>query len=246
MATKVTVKATLKRHADPAKVSAHERFFRTGKGEYGEGDRFIVVSVPNQRTIAKQFKDLSLGEIAKLLDDKIHECRLTALLILCEQFPRADTDGRQKIADLYIEKMDRVNNWDLVDTSAYKILGAYLEDKGRSLLDELAESDDLWRQRIAIVATYHFIKQGDFTDTLRLCELLLDDSHDLIHKATGWMLREVGKRDVTALRNFLDEHAPRMPRTMLRYAIEKLPELERKRFMAVKRDAEPQKTQKTQ
>jgi 3-methyladenine DNA glycosylase AlkD len=231
MATQVTVKAALKRHANPAKVSAHERFFRTGKGEYGEGDRFIAVSVPNQRTIAKQFKDLSLGEIAKLLDDKIHECRLTALLILCEQFPRADTDGRQKIADLYIEKMDRVNNWDLVDTSAYKLLGAHLEDKDRSLLDELADSDDLWRQRIAIVATYHFIKQGDFLDTLRIARTLVHHEHDLIHKAVGWMLREVGNRDQAALERFLKGRYHKMPRTMLRYAIERLPEALRKRYL---------------
>ena len=231
MSTRTEVKAALKQLVNSEKASFYPRFFRTGKGEYGEGDRFLGVTVPNQRKVAKRFRDLSLRQVGLLLDDKIHECRLTALLILTEQFQRVDDGERQKIVDLYFDRMERVNNWDLVDASAYKILGAFLEDRKRGVLDELVASGDLWRQRIAMVATYHFIKQEDFKDALRIARKLLQHEHDLIHKAVGWMLREIGKRDKRTLEKFLQRHYRAMPRTMLRYAIEKFPERQRQQYL---------------
>ena len=187
--------------------------------------------MPAQRTIAKQFRDLPLGEVGKLLDDAVHECRLTGLFILVDQFRRANETQRDTIADFYLGKMDRVNNWDLVDSSADKILGAYLDDKDRSVLDELAATEHLWRQRIAIIATHHFIKQRDFKDTLRISKTLLHHEHDLIHKAVGWMLREVGNRDQPTLERFLHTRYKKMPRTMLRYAIERFPEELRQAYL---------------
>ena len=231
MSTKAKVESALRAVANPAKAPLQERFFKTGKGEYGEGDKFICVTVPAQRKIAKQFRDLPLGEVGKLLDESIHECRLTGLLILVDQFRRADETRRSSIVELYFEKMDRVNNWDLVDSSADKILGAHLEDKDRALLDELAATGHLWRQRIAIIATFHFIRQGDFRDTLRIAKKLLNHEHDLIHKAVGWMLREVGNRDQTQLERFLRTRYKKMPRTMLRYAIERFPEELRQAYL---------------
>lgn len=231
MSTKAKVTSALREVANPAKVPLQQRFFRTGRGEYGEGDKFICITVPAQRKIAKQFRDLPLGEVAKLLDDAVHECRLTGLFILIDQFRRADKAEQKTIAELYLEKADRVNNWDLVDSSADKILGAYLDDKDRSVLDELAATDHLWRQRIAIIATHHFIKQRDFKDTLRISKTLLHHEHDLIHKAVGWMLREVGNRDQQTLERFLQRRYKKMPRTMLRYAIERFPEELRQAYL---------------
>ena len=231
MATKASVKAALKQYVDPEKAAFYPRFFKTGKGEYGEGDCFLGVTVPNQRKVAKQFKALSSDEVCKLLDDKHHECRLTALLILVEQFRRADKKERKRIFDLYFMKVDRINNWDLVDASAHKIVGPHLEDKSRSFLHNLAKTDHLWKQRIAMIATYHFIQQDDFQDTVKLSRYFLTHEHDLIHKASGWMLREVGKRDKSVLKAFLDRHHKRMPRTMLRYAIERLPDQRRKAYL---------------
>ena len=231
MRTKVGVKAALKTLADPERAAFSPRFFKAGKGEYAEGDRFFGVTVPNQRKLARQFRDLPLHEVGKLLDDPIHECRLTGLLILTEQFRRADEAERQGIVDLYFEKMHRVNNWDLVDSSADKLLGAHLADKDRSALDELARSGDLWRQRIAMIATFHFIKQDEFVDALRIARSLLKHDHDLIQKAVGWMLREIGKRDKAVLEGFLAGRYRRMPRTMLRYAIERFPEAQRQRYL---------------
>jgi 3-methyladenine DNA glycosylase AlkD len=214
------------------------RYFKTGEGEYGEGDIFIGVTVPMQRKIAKRFSDLPLVEIERLLKSKIHEHRLTALLILVIQFEKVDekkTDDkkRKNIFDFYLKNMRYVNNWDLVDLSSHKIVGAYLFTLSRQILHELAESEDLWRRRIAIVSTYHFIYRRDFTDTLSIAEKLLGDEHDLIHKAVGWMLREVGKRDEKILRKFLDKHIKKMPRTTLRYAIEKFPESDRKKYLVL-------------
>jgi 3-methyladenine DNA glycosylase AlkD len=231
MSSKARVKAALREVADPERAAGAARFFKTGKGEYGAGDKFIGVTVPQMRSVAQQFETLPLGEVGKLLDDSCHECRATALLILVEQFRRAEMARRQAIIDLYFAKLERVNNWDLVDGSAPLLLGAFLEDKPRGVLDELAASDHLWRQRIAIVATQHFIKRGDFRDTLRIAEALLNHEHDLIHKAVGWMLREVGKRDKRQLVAFLASRYQQMPRTMLRYAIERFPEPERKRYL---------------
>lgn len=230
--TKAKVVAALKSEADPEKAEFLPRFFKTGKGEYGEGDRFLGVTVPKQRRIARQFRKLPEKETAKLLADPRHECRLTALLILVDQYQRGDEDSRERIAQFYLDHLDRVNNWDLVDSSAHKILGPHLENGDRGLLDELAASDHLWKQRVAIIATFHFINQDDFQDAKRIARTLLDHEHDLIHKAVGWMLREMGKRDRQELEAFLKSRYKKMPRTMLRYAIEKLPETQRKRYLA--------------
>lgn len=209
----------LDRLADPKKAKIFQRFFKTGEGEYGEGDIFIGVTVPQIRTVAKKHKDLSLMEVKSLISNSIHEYRLTALIILT--YKRL-TKG---VVNFYLKHTEYINNWDLVDVSAYKIIGSYLIDKkDRTILYQLAKSKNLWEQRIAIVATFAFIRKNDFKDCLDISELLLDHKHDLIHKAVGWMLREVGKRDEMILRLFLKKHQKNMPRTMLRYAIEQLPD----------------------
>jgi len=234
MTTKARVVAELKQRADAEKAAFYPSFFKTGKGEYGEGDVFLGVTVPHQRRVARAFRDLPQREIAKLLSDRRHECRLTGLLILVEQYERGDEQARAKAAQFYLDKLDRVNNWDLVDLTAHKILGPHLEDTDRSLLDELAASDHLWRQRVAIIATFHYIRQDDFRDTKRIARALINHPHDLIHKAVGWMLREMGKRDRAELERFLKPRYKKMPRTMLRYAIERLPEGLRKKYLAGK------------
>ncbi|MEX0649494.1 MAG: DNA alkylation repair protein [Candidatus Andersenbacteria bacterium] len=221
----------LKAHANPKKAEFVARYFKSGPGEYGEGDVFIGVPVPQMRSVAKQFKELSQTHILKLLHSPIHEHRYTALIILDLQFSKADEKERKRIVDLYLGNLDYVNNWDLVDTSAYPILGAYLMSRSRSVLYKLARSKDLWRQRVAIIATYAFIRQNDFSDTLKLAETLLSHEHDLIHKAVGWMLREVANRDRAVAEVFLKRHCKSMPRTMLRYAIEKFPESRRRAYL---------------
>ena len=228
---KAKVVAALKAEADPEKAAFYPSFFKTGKGEYGEGDRFIGVTVPKQRRIAKQFRELSRGEVKKLLYDRRHECRQTALLILVEQYERGDEQTRREIAEFYLENLDQVNNWDLVDCSAHKILGPHLQQGNRKLLDELVATEHLWRQRVAIIATLHFIKQEEFRDTKRIAKALLDHEHDLVHKAVGWMLREMGNRDRSELEKFLRPRYKKMPRTMLRYSIEKLPQTLRKKYL---------------
>lgn len=230
--TKAKVLSALQAEADPEKAAFYPSFFKTGKGEYGEGDKFIGVTVPKQRRIAKKFRELSRGEIAKLLKDRRHECRLTALLILVEQYQRADAPTQSKIAEFYLQNLDYVNNWDLVDSSAHKILGPHLQGGNRQLLYKLVDSGHLWRQRVAIIATLHYIKQDDFRDTKKISLALLQHEHDLIHKAVGWMLREMGKRDRSELEKFLRPRYQKMPRTMLRYAIEKLPATLRKKYLA--------------
>lgn len=212
------------------------RFFKTAPGQYGAGDVFIGVTVPEQRKIARQFADLPLSDIKELLESKIHEHRFTALEILDMQFARASHDSsRHDIVKFYLKNLHRVNNWDLVDTSAPYILGAWLVDKNakhRKVLYKLVRSKNIWERRVAIVSTWMLIRNGQYTDTLAIAEILLRDSHDLIHKATGWMLREVGKRDEATLIKFLDKHASEMPRTALRYAIEKFPTSVRRKFLA--------------
>lgn len=225
------VKKALLRFASPERQAFLPKFFKTGKGEYAEGDRFIGVTVPECRSIAKVHADLSFDALAALLDDPYHEVRLVALLVLTAQFEQADAKGKKKIVDFYLSHLHGVNNWDLVDLSAYNILGNWLIDRERSILHKLAKSKNLWEQRIAIVSTYAFIRQDDFGDVLSLSEQLLSHRHDLIHKAVGWMLREVGKRDADLLRAFLHKHAAKMPRTALRYAIERFPEAERKGWL---------------
>jgi len=217
--------------ADPERAAHSQRFFRTEPGGYGEGDRFLGIPVPEQRRVARRHRAASLADCERLLESPIHEHRFVALVILVERFRRADADEREAIADLYLARRERVNNWDLVDASAEHLL-AERARKRPGLLDELAASPSVWDRRIAIMTTFAYIKCGEAEPTLRLAETLLHDEHDLIHKAVGWMLREVGKRvDAGLLRSFLDRHAAEMPRTMLRYAIERLPAEERRRYM---------------
>jgi 3-methyladenine DNA glycosylase AlkD len=229
------VKNELQKYADTNKAATHSRFFKTGKGEYGEGDVFIGVTNPNMRKVGKQlFKEIEFAELQKLIQDKIHEYRLTALIMLVYKFQKSKSkEERKKIYDFYLKNLKYVNNWDLVDLSAHYIVGAYLfeYDGDRKVLYQLAMKNELWKQRVAIMSTFYFIKQGDFDDTLKIAEILLNHEHDLIHKAVGWMLREIGKRDVSVEKKFLHKFYKQMPRTMLRYAIEKFPEEERQRYL---------------
>ena len=211
------------------------RFFKTGPGDYGEGDRFLGVVVPHIRKIVKRHRDASEKEVLKLLHSKYHEERLTALLILVEQFKRGDESRKKAIYDLYLGNTSFINNWDLVDLTAQHIVGEYLFGKDISVLTRLAHSKNLWERRIAMLSTYYFIRHSDSEATLRIAGLLLRDSHDLIHKAVGWMLREVGKRcSMESECRFLDAYAGVMPRTMLRYAVERFPKDLRSRYMSAK------------
>lgn len=234
------VKAALAQIATPERAKASAWYFKTGKGQYGEGDQFIGVSVPQQRKVARQFETVPLVAIETLLASPIHEHRLTAALILVRQYERAkhDPDRQAEIAAFYVDHLKGINNWDIVDSSAPQILGAHLLPKKnrRTVLRRYAKSEILWERRVAILATASFIRAGQFADTLELAEQFLHDKEDLIQKATGWMLREVGKKDERVLRDFLDSHAQRMPRTMLRYAIEKLPVAERQQYLATSKN----------
>jgi len=216
-------------NADHAKIM--QRFFKTGKGEYGEGDVFVGIKVPVQRQIAKQFRDLRLNEIQQLLNSNIHEERLISLFILVDQYQKSDEIRKEKIYSFYMKNSKRINNWDLVDLSAPKIVGDHLLNRDKKILFKFSRSSNLWERRIAILATYTFIKNGSFEPTLQISNILLNDNYDLIHKAVGWMLREVGKKDIKTLDNFLKERYKKMPRTMLRYAIEKFPEVKRKKYL---------------
>jgi 3-methyladenine DNA glycosylase AlkD len=225
------VERELKALANPVKKEFFPRFFKTGKGEYAEGDIFIGVTVPLVRTIVKKYKDLPLQEVEELLHNAIHECRLTALLILVTQFRKADEEAQKKIVNVYLKNTQYINNWDLVDASAAAILGAWLYGKDTSLLDKLAHAKSLWEQRIAIVSTLYFIRKKDLDPTLRIATILINHPHDLIHKATGWMLRCVGDVDRRTEEVFLKKYYKTMPRTMLRYAIEKFEEPKRKKYL---------------
>lgn len=219
------LRAALRQRANPEKAAFFPRFFKAGPGEYAEGDVFLGVTVPDQRMVARQFVDLPLAELETLLGSKWHEERLTALIIMVMQFKRSDQAGKEAIYHSYLNHTDRVNNWDLVDTSARDIVGGYLYEHQELLpvLDHLAASELLWERRIAMIATQYFLMKGEPDVTMRIAVKLLDDEHDLMHKAVGWMLREMGKRvDQALLIQFLDEYAARMPRTALRYAIEHL------------------------
>lgn len=219
-----SAKQRLAEIACPDHVAVLARFFKTGPGEYGEGDVFIGIRVPAIRKVAKDFKTLPLADIESLLHSKIHEERLLALMIMSLQFEKSDAAARKRIFDLYLANTRWINNWDLVDLSSPRIVGGFLADRSRRPLHRLAKSSNLWERRISIVATHWFIRQGDFQDTLTIADVLLRDEHDLIHKAVGWMLREVGKRDETVLEEYLLDRYRAMPRTMLRYAIERFPE----------------------
>lgn len=225
------LKNTLQALAQPERAVFTARYFRTGPGEYGEGDVFLGIPVPQLRQVARKFPNLPPDDLHALLESPIHEHRLVALLVLVAIFKKAGIQARREWCEFYLAHLHRVNNWDLVDVSARDILGEFLLNLDRGLLDHLAATDHLWSQRAAIIATHAFIRRGQFSDTFRLAEGFLTHRHDLIHKATGWMLREVGGKNEEALREFLDEFAPRMPRTMLRYAIEKLPEAERRAYL---------------
>ncbi len=224
------IKKQILQLGNPETAARTARFFKTGKGEYGEGDRFVGATVPEIRSVANSYKNLPLNEIKKLLQDKIHDCRHCALMIMVHQFKNGNEIKRHEIYELYLANTAHINNWDLVDVSAKNIVGTWLIDKKRDILYELAQKE-LWEQRIAMVATHAFIKEADFEDTIRLCELFLTHPHDLMHKACGWMLREVGKQNEKTLTDFLETHASKMPRTMLRYSIEKLTPEQRHHYM---------------
>jgi 3-methyladenine DNA glycosylase AlkD len=224
------IKQDLAAQADQEKAAFLPKFFNAFPGGYGEGDQFLGVMVPKQRKIArKYYNSISLTEVEKLLHEPVHEYRFTAIITLVYKFEKATEEDKKAIVDFYLNNLTYVNNWDLVDTSADKILGAYLWDKDRSLLYQLAKTDHLWSQRIAIIATFFFIRNNDFSDTLEIARILLNHPHDLIHKAVGWMLREVGKRNFETEFEFLKAHYKQMPRIMLRYALERFePDLRQK------------------
>lgn len=208
-----------------------QRFFKTGKGEYGEGDKFLGIRVPVTRKIAKQFRDTPLLEIEKLLKSKFHEERLLAVIMMDNIAKKATEDELKSVYICYLKNTDHINNWDIVDSSAPRIVGKHLFQRDRKPLYKLAKSSSLWEQRISILATFYFIDHKDFKDALEIGKLMLNHEHDLIHKATGWMLREVGNRDRTVEETFLKQHYKTMPRTMLRYAIEKFPENKRQKYL---------------
>ena len=225
------LKEDLKKLATPQRAKVSASFFKTGKGQYGEGDIFIGVTVPDTRKIAKNYLQLELPQITILLESPVHEHRLIALLILVERFKKADDKIKTEIYKFYLKHTKYVNNWDLVDLSAHYIVGSYLFEKDKAMLYKLVKSNNLWERRIAIIATFAFIRKNKFQDTFKIAELLLQDKHDLMHKAVGWMLREVGKKDQRALETFLKQHYKIMPRTMLRYAVERFDEKKRKEYM---------------
>ncbi|HNY10026.1 MAG TPA: DNA alkylation repair protein [Candidatus Wallbacteria bacterium] len=227
-----TIKKELASYNDRKRAGELENFFKAFPGGYGEGDKFIGITVPNQRRTAKKFfSEINLSDAEKLLNEPFHEYRLTALFMMVYKFEKAGEKEKTAIANMYLKNTARVNNWDLVDSSAEKILGAYLLERPKKILYELVRSKDLWEQRIAMIASFNFIKNNQFSDALKLAEMLIDHEHDLIHKASGWMLREVGNRDFDAEYAFLKKHYAKMPRTMLRYAIEKFDEGLRQRFL---------------
>jgi len=227
------LKTELRSLANPEQAKKLQRFFKTGKGQYGEGDVFLGIKVPIQREIAKKYLDLNFQELQELLNSKIHEERLIALIILVNQFKKAKKDRleQRQIFSFYLKNTHRINNWDLVDLSAPGIVGEFLQKEDTGVLRQLANSGNIWERRIAVLSTFPFIKRRNFGESLAISEMLMKDEHDLIHKAVGWMLREIGKRNKNVLEFFLSQRHKEMPRTMLRYAIEKFPEDERKKWM---------------
>lgn len=228
----IDFKKELRRYKNPEKAKLSQRFFKTGKGEYAQGDIFLGLTVPQMRLIAKKYPDLSLAEIKKLIISKLHEERQAVLFILVDKFQKSDEKLKKEIFNLYCKFARYVNNWDLVDCSADKIVGAYLwQNPDPKFLFSLAESSNLWERRISIIATGYFIKKNSFENTLKIAEVLLKDKHDLIHKAVGWMLREIGKRNLKTEESFLKKYYKKMPRVMLRYAIEKFSAKKRKKYL---------------
>lgn len=229
------VRRDLAAAAEPARVADLERFFQVFPGGYGEGDELIGVRVPAQRKVAgRHWRALTPTDAGTLLRSPVHEERLTAVFILVRQFQAGDEDVRERIVDLVLANTGRLDNWDLVDSCAPYVLGPWLADRDRAVLDRLAASELVWDRRIAVMATFALIRDGEFEPTLRLARRLLDDPHDLVHKAVGWMLREIGNRDRATAERFLDDHAPAMPRVMLRYAIEKFPPARRRHYLAAR------------
>ncbi len=225
------IRQDIRARSDEAIAEHAQRFFKTGKGEYGEGDRFLGIRVPVVRKLVRRYRDARISTLISLLKSKWHEERLFAVLSLADRYARGDAAQRKTVFDAYLDNLGQVNNWDLVDGSAHLIIGPHLENRSRRLLYRLARSRNVWRRRVAIMSTFHFIRQDDFDDTLAIAQILLNDEHDLIHKAVGWMLRETGKRHLATEEGFLREHYRDMPRTMLRYAIEKFPERRRKAYL---------------
>ena len=225
------IKYEIRKLANKKTAKHSQRFFKTGKGQYGEGDIFLGIRVPVLRKIAKKFRRISLAEVSKLLESKFHEERLLSILMLVNLFKSGDEDDQELIYELYLDKTRFINNWDIVDISAGNIVGEFLFEKDKAPLYRLVFSENLWERRIAIVATFYFIRNDEFDDTLKIAEILFTDKEDLIHKAVGWMLREVGKRVIEIEEEFLEEHYLKMPRTMLRYAIERFPETRRKMYL---------------
>jgi len=225
------IKMKLQQLSSPEKAKVLQRFFKTGPGEYGEGDVFIGVKVPDLRKVAKDFRGIAIKDVIILLESAVHEERLLALLILVRKYVKGNETAKEKIFKLYLKKTNFINNWDLVDVTAHHIVGDYLMDKNKGPLYRLARSVDLWERRIAVMATFYFIKRKRYEETLKIAQILLTDKEDLIHKAVGWMLREIGKRDMISEERFLKQHCKEMPRTMLRYAIEKFPEPKRQQYL---------------
>jgi 3-methyladenine DNA glycosylase AlkD len=226
----------LKSAGDLERAKNFKWFFKTGKGEYGEGDQFLGITVPHLREISKKYQTLDLKDLQELLDSKIHEHRLSGLMILRMQYQRslrlASLAQGKQIVKFYLKNTKKINNWDLVDLSCHYILGNWLFDKDRKILYQLARSKNLWERRISIISTFAFIRNNQFTDTLKIAEILINDKHDLIHKAVGWALREIGKKDKKTETDFLNRYYKAMPRTMLRYAIEKFSDRERKFYLS--------------
>jgi len=225
------LKKTIRVNANKEHAKTMQWFFKTGKGEYGEGDKFVGIKVPVQRTIAKQFGEINLEDLQSLLNSPIHEERLISLLILVNKYNKAGEKVKDTIFRFYIKNKRKINNWDLVDLSAPKIIGVHLLNHDKKILYKFAKSKNLWERRISIISTYSFIKNSDFDTSLEISDILLNDDHDLIHKAVGWMLREIGKKDLKSLEKFLKPRYIKMPRTMLRYSIEKFPEKKRIKYL---------------
>lgn len=225
-----SLKKEIQSKANPLKAKLLAGFFKTGKGEYGEGDIFLGLTVPESRKLAIKYKNLSLDKVEELLKSKYHEERLIALLLLVYNYEKY-SEKRKEVYNFYLNNTKYINNWDLVDLTAHKIIGHYLFKKDKTYIYKLAKSNTLWEKRISIISTFYFIRENKFNDSLKLAKILLEDKHDLIHKAVGWMLREIGKKDVKVLETFLKKHYKQMPRTMLRYSIEKFPEAKRKAYL---------------
>ncbi len=229
------IELLLEKLANPQNATHMQRFFKTGPGQYGEGDRFLGIKIPELRKLAAEFKSLPLDDCRSLLQSEFHEERMLALFLLIRHYKKGNPDTKTTIYKMYMDNTRYIDNWDLVDSSAMHIVGHYLKDKDHEILIQMARAGDLWQRRIAVIATFTYIKASSYDTALKIIEILVNDPHDLIQKATGWMLREIGKRDLQTEEDFLDAHAATMPRTMLRYAIEKFPPEKRKHYLSKKK-----------